>query len=1004
MKTKFFFSTIFILVAITSWTQSPNLFNYQAQALDANGAVLKNHTVKIRISILENSVNGTTAYQEEHQVTTSDVGIFTLQIGNGTVSTGQFANLQWNVNTYWLRVEGDFNSQGYALLGSSQMVSVPYAMHAQTAAQVDDADADPSNEIQTLTKVGNSISLSGNGGEVIDAVDDADADTTNELQTLSVNGNVLTISDGNSVNLPSGGSSGGGDEDPNNEIQSLTHTKTGNEVKLDISLGGTGTTINVEDTDADPQNEIQNLSIKGKQLSLSNANQVDLTSIATPWEPNSDGIQYKQGNVYILKEEKPDTEIRITHEEITGADGNASFAFSPINLTFHKEGTGKSSGIDNSSLEILESNGSKKTGVYTDSVVVENNKCKTDIFPGKINLKNDTELSHTSYSKDSLYYFYAAGNLAFPDVSTFQATHLNFKTIGLGLTSRMGPGGESFEDDNCVSEQTSNQLRIYNKGNQPFDRAIFSKDSLSMWNEARWKNVDIKTSTGKGGSIDLFGAAGSPLVQIGANKSSFFSSLPPTGNLFLHDHLGKIRLEARVDDQGGIMTLQDDTTLTFISPAGISSGPGISSGDFSIIEIKTILAYNDQKDAGYLELSAGENIHKIAFLGSDLLDPENGRLCLYNKNQEFEKVCAVANDFNGGELFLEGLNSPNVYAGGFFDRGIVYVSDSVGFERAGMRVDHQDLGEFYLNGGQVTVNNTFLDKEATLDKQTLNFFGPTQDVASCLGKEIGMENTGLLSLFGQNTNLNVFAGHDNQAGEIPDGNVGLIQVHDEEGQARAWMNGYGTMVGSTLKLQDFNANKLIEGGFNGIVNATTLDIYGSNGNVNASFSATNNGTHGWFGIADQNGGYRAGMFIDAQDNNNGKIFADIKHFRMENPSNPNQEIWYASLEGPEAGAYVRGTAKLSQGEAFVPFPEHFQEVCNSKTITIQLTPRHWDTYGLALVKITTEGFYVKELKGGDGSFEFDWEAKGVRNGHEDYKAVMTKEEVNAYLKNVKSIK
>lgn len=77
-----------------------------------------------------------------------------------------------------------------------------------------DADADPTNEIQTLSKVGNTVSLSNGGGSFTDAVDDADADPTNEIQTLSKVGNTVSLSNG-------GGSFtdavDDADADPNNE-------------------------------------------------------------------------------------------------------------------------------------------------------------------------------------------------------------------------------------------------------------------------------------------------------------------------------------------------------------------------------------------------------------------------------------------------------------------------------------------------------------------------------------------------------------------------------------------------------------------------------------------------------------------------------------------------------------------------------------------------------------------------------------------------------------------
>ena len=121
-----------------------------------------------------------------------------------------------------------------------------------------------------------------------------------------------------------------------------------------------------------------------------------------------------------------------------------------------------------------------------------------------------------------------------------------------------------------------------------------------------------------------------------------------------------------------------------------------------------------------------------------------------------------------------------------------------------------------------------------------------------------------------------------------------------------------------------------------------------------------------------------------------EIAAEIKNFRMDHPEDPTKEIYYVSLEGPEAGAYERGTAKLVNGEAFIEYSDHFRLVKGDNTPTMILTPHSIDTYGLAVVEKRANGFVVKELKGGNGNFEFDWEVKTVRAGYEDYQVVRDK--------------
>lgn len=138
-------------------------------------------------------------------------------------------------------------------------------------------------------------------------------------------------------------------------------------------------------------------------------------------------------------------------------------------------------------------------------------------------------------------------------------------------------------------------------------------------------------------------------------------------------------------------------------------------------------------------------------------------------------------------------------------------------------------------------------------------------------------------------------------------------------------------------------------------------------------------------VRDVNGTIQAGMTVG--NDGQGNVFGDIKAFRVPNPRDAETDIWYASVEGPEAAAYLRGTARLTNGRARVEFPEHFRSIANSEGITVQLTPRSVDTYGLAVLSSSVDGIEVGELKRGTGNFEFDWEVKAVRKGHENFQVV-----------------
>ena len=334
------------------FAQTPEAFNYQAVVRNNTGQIIANQSVSFRIGILETTATGTLVYQETHTVTTNDYGLANFAIGTGTVISGTFATIDWGGDAHFVEIELDpAGGSSYSSLGTQQLVSVPYALNAKNVDndQVDDADADPTNEyntsatvigtdlqitdgggtltvdlspfyggadndadstnelqtitktgstvtlsngggsftdevndgdfsttneLQLLSKSGNTISLSSFGGSVIDEVDDADADPTNELNTgAALSGTQLQITDpGGTVSVQLSSLVDDADADPNNEIQTLS--KSGSTVSL--SNGGGSFTDAVNEADASAINELQNLSISGSTLSISSGNSVTL--------------------------------------------------------------------------------------------------------------------------------------------------------------------------------------------------------------------------------------------------------------------------------------------------------------------------------------------------------------------------------------------------------------------------------------------------------------------------------------------------------------------------------------------------------------------------------------------------------------------------------------------------------------------------------------------------------------------------------------------------------
>ena len=125
---------LFFSVIAASFAQAPQKFSYQAVVRNESNTLVRG-TVGVRVSILQGGVNGTVVYQETHITTTNINGLMTLQIGGGTMLSGDFASIDWADGPYFLKTETDPNGgTNYTIEGTQQLLSVPYALYAGSAA------------------------------------------------------------------------------------------------------------------------------------------------------------------------------------------------------------------------------------------------------------------------------------------------------------------------------------------------------------------------------------------------------------------------------------------------------------------------------------------------------------------------------------------------------------------------------------------------------------------------------------------------------------------------------------------------------------------------------------------------------------------------------------------------------------------------------------------------------------------------------------------------------
>ena len=218
-------------MTISVYGQAPQKVKYQAVVRDGSNTVLNNQAVGMRLTVQQGSIGGTAAYTETFTTTTNAFGLVNLDIGTGT-TTDDFTTIDWSAGPYFVEIAVDITGGvSYSVLGTSELLSVPYALYSETAENV-----------------------------INDLVDDADTDATNELQTLSASaaGDTLYLQNGGFVIIPgisAANASGGGGGSPvycngsPTSIVAVTNPTTG-AIWMDRNLGATQAATSSTDVDA----------------------------------------------------------------------------------------------------------------------------------------------------------------------------------------------------------------------------------------------------------------------------------------------------------------------------------------------------------------------------------------------------------------------------------------------------------------------------------------------------------------------------------------------------------------------------------------------------------------------------------------------------------------------------------------------------------------------------------------------------------------------------------
>jgi hypothetical protein len=134
-----------------AYAQVPEKMSYQAVIRNSSDQLVTNTNIGMQISILQDSNTGTAVYVERHYPSTNANGLVSIEIGGSTIVSGSFALIDWASGTYFVKTETDLNGDAnYTITGTSQILSVPYALHAKEAENGFSGDYNDLTNLPTL--------------------------------------------------------------------------------------------------------------------------------------------------------------------------------------------------------------------------------------------------------------------------------------------------------------------------------------------------------------------------------------------------------------------------------------------------------------------------------------------------------------------------------------------------------------------------------------------------------------------------------------------------------------------------------------------------------------------------------------------------------------------------------------------------------------------------------------------------------------------------------------
>ncbi|MBK8622229.1 MAG: tail fiber domain-containing protein [Saprospiraceae bacterium] len=607
--------------------QTPQKMSYQAVIRDGGGQLIKDRNIGMQISVLQGSESGTAVFVERFFPTTNTNGLVTVEIGGGLSVNGSFSGIDWSAGPYFVKTETDINGgANYSISATSQLLSIPYALMAKNVENVPSLKMDDLTDVDAVNiqagqllkwdgtnwKPANDATTGGPGttytpgsGISIDVnnviSNTGDLSNTNEIQQLEIAGDQLKLTGANTVTLPT-----------------VTTYTAGPGISLNNN-----TITNTGDNDNDADNELQQLTLSGTVLTLSQNG----GSVTLPTSGGGGGDNWG-------------TQTVVTDNTTIEGEGTPA---SPLKLDNQNATNGQVLKSNGNTWIPGQDNDNQNLSVSGNSLTITNGNTIT--LPADGDGSPTNEIQTLSLSGANINLSNGGGSIVLPDAS---ATN-EIQTIGLaGANVNLSNGGGSIT---LPDASASNEIQTLSISGQNLTLSSGGGTVELPMNNGLWRNIGNNITTESPTGFVGIGGFGDPDYKL--KVTGDFSC---TGN-------------ARADEIfGGIVRVA--VNGTFILNAGARVQGSLIPIPFGTYDIGS----TDKK---------WNNIYAEGIIGAksegDWLPSTNGTVDLGSTNAEWDKVYAntIVNAKSEGD-WLPTANGSMDLGSTSFEWDNLYVNTIVG--------------------------------------------------------------------------------------------------------------------------------------------------------------------------------------------------------------------------------------------------------------------------------------------------------------------------------------